>query len=78
MPPNWIETLDLHGRIERHPYQTMLMAVGVGYVLGGGLFTPLTSNTLRAAVQLGRVPAVQRGLLAFAGAALTGNSNTSL
>src|ERR1043165_5875073 len=36
------ESLDVQGRVERHPYGMMLAAVGVGYLLGGGLFSGLT------------------------------------
>ena len=34
------DTLDLKGRVERNPYGMVAAALGVGYVLGGGLFTP--------------------------------------
>ncbi|HME92480.1 MAG TPA: hypothetical protein VKE49_13705, partial [Myxococcaceae bacterium] len=35
-------TLDIHARVQRHPYGMLALAAGVGYVLGGGLFTSLT------------------------------------
>ena len=47
------QTLDLKGRIDRHPYGTLAAAVGVGYVLGGGFFTPLTSRILRLGLKIG-------------------------
>jgi hypothetical protein len=46
-------TLDIKGRVERHPYGTVAAAVGIGYVLGGGLFTPLTSRIVRFGLRLG-------------------------
>lgn len=62
--------LDLRGRMQRHPYQTLALAVGVGYVLGGGLFTRLTLNVFRLGVRAASVPMVQRELLAAATAVL--------
>lgn len=65
-------TLDLRGRIERHPYQTLLIAVGVGYVLGGGLFTSLTSTLVRSSLKVAALPVVRSQLMALAEAALSG------
>ena len=31
-------------RVNRNPYGSIAAAVGIGYVLGGGIFTPLTSR----------------------------------
>jgi len=45
--------LDVKGRVERHPYGTVAAAVGIGYVLGGGLFTPLTASIVRLGVRIG-------------------------
>jgi hypothetical protein len=45
--------LDIKGRVERHPYGTVAAAVGIGYVLGGGLFTPLTARIVRLGVRIG-------------------------
>jgi hypothetical protein len=45
------QTLDLQGRMERHPYLTRAAAAGVGYVLGGGLFTRLTARALKLGVR---------------------------
>jgi hypothetical protein len=45
--------LDLQGRVDRHPYGTVAAAIGIGYVLGGGLFTPLTSRIVRLGVRIG-------------------------
>ena len=39
-------TLDIQGRVNRHPYGTLAAAVGIGYVLGGGLFSPVSYTHL--------------------------------
>jgi hypothetical protein len=36
-----------------HPGRSIAMAVGVGYVLGGGLFSRLTARILGAGVRIG-------------------------
>jgi hypothetical protein len=50
------ERFDLRREVEEHPYRTVLVAAGVGYVLGGGLFSPLTRQMLRLGVRLALVP----------------------
>jgi hypothetical protein len=67
--------LDLKGRVDRHPYGTLAMAAGIGYVLGGGLFTPLTARVVRLAARLAALPFVKDELLGMAEAALTGVSS---
>jgi hypothetical protein len=65
--------LDLAAAIERetktHPFRTLGVAAGAGFVLGGGLFTPLALRTLRAGLQLALrtavVPALTQGLAAM-------------
>jgi hypothetical protein len=47
------DALDVKGRVRRHPYGTVAAAIGIGYVLGGGLFTPLTSRIVRFGIRLG-------------------------
>jgi hypothetical protein len=47
------ETVDLSGRVDRHPYGTLAAAVGIGYLLGGGLFTPLTGRIVGLGLRLG-------------------------
>lgn len=75
------ETLDIRGRVDRNPYGMVLAAVGVGYVLGGGLFTPLTGRILKLGVRLAALPFVKDELLGMAEAALqgfqTGQANVS-
>jgi len=65
-------TLDLKGRVDRHPYGMMAAAVGVGYVLGGGLFTPTTARLIRLGVRLAALPFVKDELLAMAENAVRG------
>jgi len=66
------QTLDLRGRVERNPYGMMVAALGVGYVLGGGLFTPLTARILRLGVRLAALPFVKDELLGMAETAFQG------
>jgi hypothetical protein len=47
------DTLDIDGRVSRHPYGTVAAALGIGYVLGGGIFTPLTARILGLGLRLG-------------------------
>lgn len=69
--------LDLAGRFARHPYQALLVAAGVGYVLAGGLFTRLTFNVLRVGIRMGALPIVQRKLLAAVISAPTSQTSPS-
>jgi hypothetical protein len=66
------DTLDLKGRVERNPYTTLLAAFGVGYVLGGGLFTRTTGRILRLGMRLAALPMVKDELMGMAEAALRG------
>ncbi|HYX93298.1 MAG TPA: hypothetical protein VE782_17150 [Myxococcaceae bacterium] len=69
--------LDLRGRVERHPFGMMLAAMGVGYVLGGGLFTPFTAGLVRLGLRLAALPLVKDELIGMAGAAMDGLSGRS-
>lgn len=40
-------------RVNRHPYGSVAAALGVGYVLGGGIFTPLTSRIVTLGLRIG-------------------------
>ncbi|XXF75764.1 hypothetical protein P2318_22215 [Myxococcaceae bacterium GXIMD 01537] len=66
------DTLDIKGRVERNPYGMMAAAIGVGYVLGGGLFTPTTARILRLGMRLAALPFVKDELLAMAENAVRG------
>jgi hypothetical protein len=70
--------LDLRGRTRRNPYAMVAAAVGVGYVLGGGLFTPLTARILKLGVRLAALPFIKDELLSIAeGAVGDGNKRAS-
>lgn len=60
------DRLDLSGRLQRNPYGTLAAALGVGYVLGGGLFTSMTGRLLRLGVRLAALPLVKDELLGMA------------
>ena len=60
-------TLDLRGRVDRHPIGMVFAAMGVGYVLGGGLFSPFTARLLKIGVRLALVPILKSQLGALAG-----------
>jgi hypothetical protein len=66
-------------RVGRHPYGTVAAALGIGYVLGGGLFTPLTSRIvalgLRIGVRLAVLPMLKDEISLLADA-LTGEGET--
>ncbi len=64
--------LDLKGRVQRNPYGMVAAAIGVGYVLGGGLFTPLTARLLRVGVRMAMLPFVKDELMGMAEQAFQG------
>lgn len=53
-------------RMTSHPYQTMLIAAGVGYVLGGGLFTALTARMVRGGIRVAALPIVRNEIVNLA------------
>ncbi len=58
--------------VDAHPVGMLLSALGVGYVLGGGLFTSLTRRLLgtgmRLGFQLAVLPALEREVAGMVGA----------
>ena len=40
-------------RVNRNPYGSVAAALGIGYVLGGGIFTPLTSKIVALGLRIG-------------------------
>jgi hypothetical protein len=71
------ETLDIEGRVERNPYGMVAGALGIGFVLGGGLFTRLTARIVGAGLRIGlmaALPLLQEELVqAVAGSKLDTN-----
>ena len=59
------ESLDLRGRVQRSPIAMVSAALGIGYVVGGGLFSPVTRRLLKAGVGMMLVPFVRRQLAAM-------------
>jgi len=49
-------------RLRDEPVKTLAIAFGVGYVVGGGFFTPTTSRFLKIATRLWLLPAIRREL----------------
>jgi hypothetical protein len=61
------EALDLRGRVQRHPLGMVLAAAGVGYVLGGGLFSATTGRLVRVGMRLALVPLLKSQIASFSG-----------
>jgi hypothetical protein len=70
------DRLDIDRRVAEHPYGMIAAAVGVGYVLGGGFFTPLTARIvgfgLRLGLRMAAIPFVEHELRGFAEAVAGG------
>ena len=49
---------DLEDQLARNPYGVVVGAIGVGFVLGGGLFTRLTARVVGAGVRIGLTSAL--------------------
>jgi hypothetical protein len=60
-------SVDLRGRVQRHPVGMVFAAAGVGYLLGGGLFSPATGKALRIGLRLALVPFLKSQLANLAG-----------
>ena len=54
--------LDLGRRIQDHPIQTVAIALGIGYVLGGGLFSRFTGTLVRYGMRAALLPAVKHAI----------------
>lgn len=66
------DAVGLSDKVEKSPYAMVAAALGIGYVLGGGLFTPTTFRVLRLGMKLASIPAVKDRLLDVAEAAVDG------
>ena len=60
------DSLELSRRMKDHPYATLAMAAGAGYLLGGGLFSGATRRLagagLLAGLRLAAIPILQAQL----------------
>ena len=59
---SWRATQALSVQMTQHPYRSLLIAAGIGYVLAGGLFTRLTMRVVRLGARLGTLPLFGSGL----------------
>ena len=60
------ETFDLQERLRRTPYAMVAGAAGIGFVLGGGLFTRLAARILGTGLRIGlmaALPVLERGIV---------------
>lgn len=57
------DALGLTEKVERHPYGAVAAALGLGYVVGGGLFTPTTVRLVKLGLKLASVPLVRDRLV---------------
>ncbi|MFN2549410.1 MAG: hypothetical protein ABR567_18460 [Myxococcales bacterium] len=64
---NFSQSIDLRGRVQRNPIAMVAAAAGVGYMLGGGLFSPFTARLVRYGLKLAIIPLVKSQLEAIAG-----------
>ncbi len=74
------ERLDIDGRVERNPYGMIGAALGVGYVLGGGLFSPLTARLvglgMRMGLRLAAIPFLENELRGLTESVLNGSGES--
>jgi len=70
------DRLDIEGRVARDPYGMIAAALGVGYVLGGGLFSPLTARLvgfgMRMGLKLAAIPFLENELRGLTESVLNG------
>lgn len=60
--------------VQEHPFRAMMIAAGVGYVLGGGLFTPLTGTLVRVGARAMLLPMLRNQLSNLAAGASEQNA----
>ncbi len=63
------QSIDLRGRVQRNPVGMVLAAAGIGYLLGGGLFSPLTGRLVKYGLRLALIPLVKSQLSGILGTA---------
>lgn len=61
--------VDIEGRARRHPYGMVAAALGIGFLLGGGLSSSLGRGIVRAGLRLGlrvsAVPFIEKEIVAL-------------
>lgn len=67
---------DMRRRTRRHPYAMVAAALGVGYVLGGGLFSRTTVRLLGVAGRVAALPLLRSELIGLAEAVLSGSAQS--
>jgi hypothetical protein len=60
-------SIDLRGRVQRNPIGMVAAAAGVGYLLGGGFFSPMTARLVRYGLRLALIPLVKSQLAGIMG-----------
>lgn len=66
------DAVGLSEKVEQAPYAMIAAALGVGYVVGGGLFTSTTTRLVQLGMKLAAIPQVRDRLLDVAEAAIDG------
>lgn len=66
------DAFDIRRRVRRHPYAMLAAALGMGYVLGGGLFSRTTIRFLGVAGRVASLPLIRSELVGLAEAMLHG------
>lgn len=61
------KSIDLRGRVERNPVGMVAIAAGIGYVLGGGLFSPATGKLIKIGLRVALLPLLKSQLANIAG-----------
>lgn len=57
---------EIKSRVTENPYPMVAAALGLGYVLGGGLFTPATVRIGALALRVVQIPLLRERLLGAA------------
>jgi len=57
------QAINLEERMKEAPVKTLLIAAGIGYVAGGGFFTPFTGTMLRLGTRLWLLPTIRNTIL---------------
>jgi hypothetical protein len=75
-----MDLTDLEERVGRNPYGMVAGAIGIGFVLGGGLFTRMTARIVGAGLRIGlmaALPLLKNELLAATNHAVAATTVTN-